>query len=382
MKRLIGVLTFAMVMGSVLGQTAKVVSAYNYLRNGQLDKAKEAIDPSITHEKTMGAAKTWFYRGNVYLAIQLSDDPKYQGLSTQALEIAHESYAKAVELDQKKEYAGEIQDRFLIISEQFYNRGVTGYNNQTFAQAAQDFIKAKDINASFGRIDTLSIFNAALCSELAGDAKTAKSLYLQLIEVGYHNTIIYSSLAGIYKDQGDTAKAESVIRQGRTKHPNDFNLIIAETNHFLGKGDLKGARGNLELAIQLDKTNPTIFFAVGTTYDQMGEKEKAEAAYKQAIELDPTYFDPQYNLGALYVNRAATIIEEANKLPLNDPKYDTEKAKADKFLNDALPYLEKANEINPQDRDTLIALKEIYARTNQLEKLKRVNEALQNLINQ
>ncbi|MBE0640463.1 MAG: hypothetical protein IH599_00405, partial [Bacteroidales bacterium] len=62
-----------------------------------------------------------------------------------------------------------------------------------------------------------------------------------------------------------------------------------------------------------------------------------------------------------------------------DPKYDTEKAKADQMLSSALPYLEKASEVKPDDLPTLGALKEIYARTNQLEKLKKVNEAIRAL---
>lgn len=375
------ILLLVWTVSAAMGQNPKVVSAYNYLRNGQLDKAKEAIDPTIEHEKTMGAAKTWFYRGNVYLAIQLTDEAKYRQLTDQALEISYASYRKAMQLDEKKEYSQDIMDRLFIIGEQFYNRGVGNYNERQYAKAAQDFIQAKDINAEFGRTDTLSMYNAALCSELSENKKIALNLYEQLVEMNYNNTFIYNSLANLYKENGDTINAEKVIANGRAKYPLDFNLIIAETNHFLGKGDIKKAQENLELAIQLDKTNQTIFFAVGTTYDQMGEKQKAESAYKQAIELDAGYFDPHYNLGALYVNQAATVIEEANKLPLNDPKYDVEKAKADKLLTDALPYLERAIEILPGDRDTLIALKEIYARTNNIEGLKRVNEMIHELEN-
>jgi tetratricopeptide (TPR) repeat protein len=111
----------------------------------------------------------------------------------------------------------------------------------------------------------------------------------------------------------------------------------------------------------------------------MGNQEKAANAYKKAIELNPEYFDANYNLGALYVNEAAGIIEEANQLPLGDPKYDVAKKEADDKLKAALPYLEKANQIDPKELNTLVTLKEIYARTNQMEKLKAVNEAIKNL---
>ncbi|MDZ7774162.1 MAG: hypothetical protein U5L09_00425 [Bacteroidales bacterium] len=52
-----------------MAQNHKVVSAYNYLRKGQLDKAMEAIEPATEHKKTENDAKTWYYRGNVYLSL-------------------------------------------------------------------------------------------------------------------------------------------------------------------------------------------------------------------------------------------------------------------------------------------------------------------------
>ena len=83
----------------------------------------------------------------------------------------------------------------------------------------------------------------------------------------------------------------------------------------------------------MDNTNPSIFFAVGTIYDQMGDIEKAISAYENAIKLKPDYFEANYNLGALYVNQAADILDKANDLPLDAvAEYDKEKAKADEML--------------------------------------------------
>jgi hypothetical protein len=43
-----------------------------------------------------------------------------------------------------------------------------------------------------------------------------------------------------------------------------------------------------------------------------------------------------------------------------------------KQLEEAKPYLEKANSINPKDLSTLRSLREIYTRNNQLDKAKEV----------
>lgn len=104
---------------------------------------------------------------------------------------------------------------------------------------------------------------------------------------------------------------------------------------------------------------------------------KAESSYKKAIELDPQYFDPIYNLGALYVNSAAILIEEANKLPLSEEKkYDELILKANGFLDKSLPNLERAIELQPDDLNTMVSLKEIYTRLDKMDKLKEINQRI------
>jgi len=73
MKKLVLVVIAVLISGITFSQT-EVVSAYNYLKNGQLDKAKTYIDKACVNEKTKGLAKTWFYCGNVYLSIALTKE--------------------------------------------------------------------------------------------------------------------------------------------------------------------------------------------------------------------------------------------------------------------------------------------------------------------
>lgn len=358
-------------------QKAKRTSAYNYLRYGKLDKAKLAIDDASEHAKTIGDAKTWFYRGNVYLAIQLTDEEKYKDLDPDALEKAYEAYIKAKELDVKGEDTTEVNDRILVCAEQFYNKGVTLYNEKDYVKALAAFGQSAMVNESMGKVDSLATYNAALCAELAQLNGQAKIHYLKLIDMKYSQPGIYSSIADISKAEGDTTKALEYVMLGREVFPDNFNLIIAETNIYLASGNQDKAMELLQLAIEKDDTNPTLFFAVGTNYDQIGNFEEAEKNYKSAIELDPDYFDPNYNLGALYVNKAIEILAEADALPLNEEKkYNELKEQANRMLEESLPYLEKADNLQPDDQFTLRTLKDIYTRLNMLEKLKGINERL------
>ncbi len=358
-------------------QKAKRTAAFNYLRYGKLDKAKEAIDDAVENPKTMNEAKTWFYYGNVYLAIQLSEDEKYKKLDPDALLKAYNAYLKAKELDTKGEFTKDINDRIIVCAEQFYNQGVSHYTEKDYKDAMTAFGQSAQVNESLGKVDSMATYNAALCAQLANLNSEAKKYYQKLIEIKYAHPDIYSSLAEIVKSEGDTTKALEYIKEGRKIFPDNFKLIIDETNIYLATGQKDKAMDLLQLAIEKDTTNPTLFFAVGTNYDQMGKFEEAENYYKKAIELNPDYFDANYNLGALYVNQAIEISKAANELPLNEEKkYKELKDQETELLRKSLPYIEKADSLQPNDQYTLRSLKDIYTRLGMMDKLKSINERL------
>ena len=361
----------------VFGQSNKVVSAYNYQKYGKLDLAKEAIDEAAQNEKTVMSAKTWFYRGNIYYDIAMSIDSNYRKLDPDPLKVSFDSYMKAKEYDTKGEYTADIDKYTQAIAEGYYNLGVMAYNDKDYKNSALNFEKAYITNKNFGRIDTTALYNAAVAASIGKENELAKQYYQQVIQLNYQKPDVYSSLADIYKEEGDTAMAVKVVEKGREIFPNDFNLLVTEINISLATNDKAKAKQDLELAMQMDKTNPSIFFAVGTIYDQMGNIEQAVDAYQKAIALNPEYFEANYNLGALYVNQAADILDKANDLPLDAvAEYDKQKALADEMLNKAVPYLEKSLELNPEDVNTMVSLKEIYTRLGMTEKLKSVDDKL------
>ena len=92
-------LTLILILGisGVFAQSAKVVSAYNYMKPqyNELDKAKESIDQAAQHPKTSMEAKTWYYRGQVYYKLFQSTDEKFANLDDNPLLVAYKSFVKA-----------------------------------------------------------------------------------------------------------------------------------------------------------------------------------------------------------------------------------------------------------------------------------------------
>ena len=147
----------------------------------------------------------------------------------------------------------------------------------------------------------------------------------------------------------------------------------------------------MNLAIENDPNNFLLYFVRGNIYDTKqasmlndGKKEesvpffeKAKNDYAKALEVKNDYFDAAYSLGALYYNKGAEMLNDANMIS-DDAKYKVAKEKADQQLRDALPYLEKAHGLEPTDLSTMTSLKELYARTNQMDKYKEMSEKLSN----
>jgi tetratricopeptide (TPR) repeat protein len=382
MKKFALVILASLLIIGASAQNAILVSAYNYLRSGTLDKAKLNIDLASANVQTSGLAKCWYYRGNIYLSIYLSKIPKYKSLDTNALQVAYDSYEKAISIDKdvsNPEYLNP-PNPFIglqVVGEQFYNQGVDLYNAQKYSDALLKFEMTRGI---VGTSDTIATFNAALCGIQLNDTKKAKKYLEELMKNKYHHSLVYSSLATIYKNEGDTVKALSTIQTGRKLMGDDLNLIIAETNIYLMQGKSKEAQDLLNIAVAKDPTNHLLHYAIGVNMAEFGNFDEAEKSYMKAIELKPDYFDAIYNLGALYVNTAASIMEKANALPVEQTAdYDKLKAEADVLLNKAIPTLEKAETLQPNDLNTLYSLKQLYTRTNIMDKLQIIDAKIKEL---
>ena len=177
------------------------------------------------------------------------------------------------------------------------------------------------------------------------------------------------------KQLGDTVRALEIIRQGRDAFPGELSLLLEEAQLYLEKGETEKLLASLQEAVAADPENSNLYFLIGKSYDDLGDKVAAEESYKKAAELNPEFFEAFYNIGAIYVNKAAELQSEANDLPLNEvDKYNELTEQANKQLEKAVPYLEKSLELKPDDEPTLTALKEAYARLKMNDKLQELNK--------
>jgi tetratricopeptide (TPR) repeat protein len=383
---------------STFAQQKNVVSAINYLGYYNKDKdasdlmeAKKYIDLATLDAETGAKAKTWSNRAEIYMLLYNSKDAKVADLKNGSLDEAAKAYAQTVKLDEKNNYP-QAKDGLKICAIIASNAGIENFKAAKFPEALNSFEKSIQLNEEFlQKTDSNAIYNAALSAEKSQNYDKAVQYFQKAIDIKYGGNedgpMLHSLLAESYLKKGDKVNYISTIQKGRQLYSNDKQLILSELNYFIEAGKYKEAITNLELAMSKEPNNEIFPFNIGVIYDNLAnpgegktaptEKEfnefveKAEAAYKKAIEINPNYFDALYNIGALYFNRAVKQSEIVNNIKDNN-KYKIESAKVDEIFKKSLPFLEKGEEIRTNDVSTyknlISTLQKLYLMTEQTEK--------------
>jgi tetratricopeptide (TPR) repeat protein len=386
MKKLVIVTFFALSTAIVFGQGGKVNSAISYVGQKKLDKAKEAIDLATVHEKTKDKAKTWKVRGEVYQAIATTKDSSFANLCPDPVKVSIEAYKKAKELDEKGRYAKEIDAKLYFFTNSLSKDLGNNWTAKNYKGAHQDAVYMIEIAAlqTPPVIDTNSMYNAAITALGAEMYDEAIVYYKKCIDLNYKDGAkMYESISDIENIRGDTAKAVYYLEEGIKAYPdNNSKLMVKLINLYLLKDESDLALKYLTKAIEKEPNNATYLFAQGALYDKLEKFDMSEVSYKKAVEIKPDYFDAYYNLGALYYNKGVEMLKEANNIPANKQKeYEAAVKESYKELEKALPYFEKAYELNAKEISSVQVLKEIYFKLRNekpeyMEKYKHYNDLL------
>ena len=377
MKRfvLLILVTFVVLMSQ--GQKVKRTTAFNYLNDEDYAKAIEFIEPTISHEKTMHDAKTWYYRSKIYINAYVRGDSALKVQYPDALDRAYESLVKATELDSRGDYTDDINYSYKVIGPQYFNEAAAQWNLGNFDKAGEYFIKTFTVSQKFGVYDTNAVQNAGLAYFNGEYFEKTKEVYIGMVEANAHTPVIYSTLYNVFIKENDTAAAIEYLSKGLEIYPQDNEMLVGKINLYLAQGNSEMVIKSIEQAIANDPTNPQFYSVAGQNYEKLGNNEKAVENYLKAIEIDSNNYDGNYGLGAFYNNQAGDIRDGLDDIPLSETeKYDKQKAEANEYLKKAYPYLEKAYEINPEYLDPLEALHKIYIILKMNDELKTVNERL------
>ncbi|WP_298735370.1 hypothetical protein [uncultured Chitinophaga sp.] len=416
MKKLLVSFLFCSAGFAAVAQRGKVNSAEDALKNQDLAKAKADIDEALQHEKTKDDAKTWFVKGKVLEAMATKDK------SAALAQEAFQAYKTALDKNAK------MPEALLTMNQSMYNLYATignagyanlndqkwdsAYTNFKSAFEVADYYNSKDLGGKLPT-DTSMTFYLGYAAQQAGQKEAALQYLQKAADLQFKGEpALYVILAQAYEEKGDNAGWLKTIEEGKKVFPKDKRFNDMEMIYYSKTGK------TAELLTMLEKKveeNPNDFqtqldYAIrvdnmANPRDEQGNDlpkpdnyeelmNKAEAAYKKSVELNATDPTANFQLGALYFNRAVGFNKQLNELPSKEqssPKAKELQTKVEGLMNTALPYFEKADAsftakgagLEAGDKQTfescLYALQKIYAIKNQNDKVEEVKKKLDGL---
>jgi tetratricopeptide (TPR) repeat protein len=412
---------FSILAVSVLLMTSASAQEYKkQLKSANKTLAKYYLDP-VTNKADLSAAfgildgvfadevakadpEAWVTKGQIYNEIAKGEmsrkivDPAYELATPDAGMIALEAFQKAMTLAIKKSQTKDALAGIRENEDYTSNIGITMFQAQNYNGAFKNFnagLTANKIlkeNIQDSRLDDVPtkqdhIFYTAVSGYFGEFKKESLPLFEELYKSGKAEPIVYEALFNQASENKEIDKAMRYLEEGRKANPDDNSLLFAEINYYLKEGKLDVLTTKLKDAIAKEPSNVTVYTTLGNVYDQLNQQERAAGNtakadeyfglafeyFKQSLAIDPKNFDAVYSQGALYYNKAASMTTQLNALG-NDysaagtKKYNAVKAEMDGYFKDAMPYFQQAETLNPNDVNTMIALKEIYARTGDLNK--------------
>ena len=262
--------------------------------------------------------------------------------------------------------------------------------------AINDFYLANDEEPLYGEEDQLNQqkYITAVVAGQAGDQEAALELFGELYEAEYDDPNVYAGYAQSLIAGGQEDKGLEVLNAGRERYSDNSDILFAEINYYITKQDFATLEQKLQEAIAKEPDNVGLYTALGNTYMNLSTDTAATAErqaeymaksieyYEEALARDEANVDATYSIGSLYFNKAVGLTNEMNQLgtsKADQQRYDELNTEINELFEQALPYFEKAESMDPNDRNTLIALKEIYARQNDFEKSNVYRDRLESM---
>lgn len=285
-----------------------------------------------------------------------------------SLDEAYAAYKQAAVVDPKGSKAEDIKKAFTEIADKYNEEGINSYNFGNHKDAADKFLKCFNVKntAPLSQVDTSTLFNAGLASQMSGDIEGAAKCYEECLAYGYSQEgMIFAKLAECKKELGDIEGAKATLQNGFISNPQNQNILIGLINLYLDTNDdpqkivelLKMAEAN-------EPGNASLYYVEGNMYIQFGDEQKAFEAYTKCSETDPTYPYGEIGKGVALFTKADKIREQADA-EMNQKKYDALVEQYDAALLEAAKYFENGFNITKDEalkKNLADYLKSIYFR--------------------
>jgi tetratricopeptide (TPR) repeat protein len=361
MKKAIAGLIIVLMLGSILfircvGQ-AETTSAKMYIQQSNYDKAIEQATLAV--EKQPNNPEAYFVLGQAY------------GHKKMFREM-NDAFKKS--LEQSEKYAADIDQHLLKYWIDVFNSGVNAIKQDKIDDAIEKFQIATELRPE--KIDAYK--NLAFAYTQNDQDSMAIEVYLYALKNNPEDLEVKYYLGALYYQAEKYDKSIEILQEVLDKaDPNTQIYTDALTNIAYAYdllGDSDKAIETYKTALEQTPDDKDLIFNMGRLYSIQDKYEDAIASFKKVLELDPQDFESNLNIGNSYISLADSIANDAKKVDergnsIYSEEEITEKEKlAETHFENAITYLEKAIELQPDNVNAWTLLGIAYVRSGNAEK--------------
>jgi len=352
----------------------------------KIKEAKEFIDQAYNNESTSNEPKMWMVRAKIYKIISFN----YSDLDGGAIFKAAESHLKCMQPHPKKKNKiiiykkwdeNEVFEGLIQCANKLFNLAVESYQEGNFQESLnlyEPIYKVIELDDE-GKLKSIKIttesvlYNSYLAAKAMKNNELSKSFLQKLMDINSIRPSIYSSMSNIYLEEGNNERALEFLTLGREIFNTDQGLINSEIDLYLKLGKSDELIKKLSNAIELDSTNDIFYVIRGTCYQNRGDITKAIFDYNKALEINFEQATALNNISSCYLLQAEPIIKKMNNLSLSQTsKFNKLKLDLRSLYLKTLPFLKKYLELNPNDKQILNVLIEVYTKLDMYKEAKEV----------
>jgi len=383
---LVGIATFA------FAQKKVVRSADKNFKSGDLEVALEEIDGALQDPETKDDPNTLLLKARIQTKM-FDLDEDFAASTVNTGRAALESFTKTMSMvgnDKDSKVGKEVYKEelpgmpenlrpysLISLKASAFNKAIQTYEDEDLAMSYEFFNLVSEIDPT----DTTAHFNAGyLAYQELGNTEAAKKHFNELLKVKEYNKLntYYFLIQIASAEDQDPEKAYEYVTAARKDFPEDKTLSEFEVQLLLQMNKLDEAMASVKEALKDDPSNSGLLLRYGYLLEQSGDMEGALAEYKKAVAADPNFFEGNYYTGAIYLDRARSILAEVNNL--SDEEWEVRaplmSAEADDLYKDAVPYFTKASEIKPDNTEILEILFQIHTRLKNPSEAEKINQRL------
>ncbi|SDQ91530.1 tetratricopeptide repeat protein [Flagellimonas zhangzhouensis] len=245
---------------SVMGfaQKDEIKEAEKALKKGDAAAAKASLESASS---TIGSADERM-QAQYYAVLGNANYDLAKKGDASAFEPAVEAFQKVVSIEEasgKEKYTGVAKEQMSAMTADLVNSAVEDNNNKKFMEAAEKLYMSYKLSP----MDTIYLYYAASSAVNAQEYEPALKYYNELKDIKYDgSSVSYTAV--------DVATGETVTMDKATR-----DLYVKAGTHKDPKEEVSPSK------------RPEIVKNIAMIYQQMGDNEKALAAYSDARAVDP-----------------------------------------------------------------------------------------------